>query len=290
MRPFCAVILGSLILLAPIKGVSEYVRCLDESFDCNWFVSADALYWRALNNGIGCGCDGIGLDHAWAWGYRIGVQNDFDCGWEINADWTHFNTRRDERDEGNHGSWKIDYDVVDLTVGQNFFVNSCLSLKTAMGIRGARIDQHVRSNTFFSQDCSFDDEIIHSITRDDESFRGIGPTANLLLFWHWDCSWVVFGNLGVGLLYGNFANRSEGTEIFTALGDTCFCHEKKNRQAIQYVADAALGVEWEGCVCNRTLLKVKLAWEHHHYFNFGFIGDKYDLCLDGPTISARVSF
>jgi hypothetical protein len=306
--------------------------CSCEPTSCGkGFVSADLLYWRAFEDGL-TDCfpleavddvssdgniisrfKGKGKDPRFDWdaGFRLGAGYEFASGWDIAAFWTHFHShsnRHHRKDDGirneHQNRWRLDFEVVDLLVGREFNLGSCFTLTPFGGLRGAKIEQKLRSN-FANREDSYvnsSSEIFFSnfnpsscaagdFTRSNghrkQKFLGIGPLIGIEADWNLGCGFSLYANASVAALYGYFHVRlNESNEFFDGAD---YWNVKWNLSACEAVVDVGLGVRWHTYLCG-SLVWLQLGLEHHRYFNQNRFGDYGDLCLDGANFSAGIAF
>lgn len=295
------------------------------------FFSADLLYLRAFEGGLD-DCfpvedfdyvtsdgsviskfRGKGEDPQFNWdpGFRIGAGYEFGCGLDVAVFWTHFHSKssRNRGDSYGYGHersihWKLDFDVVDILVGRGFDVGSCFSLRPFGGLRGARIDQKLRTHfsdrndvfvdslsTYYDYDSPAYSYLTHengkSKAHGKERFLGIGPVIGLEGDWNLGCGFSVYANISAAVLYGRFHVRSHESDKFDGGEDSCDVHRRLS--ACQGVVDAGLGIRWLTCFCSNEVW-FQLGLEHHSYFNQNRLGCYGDLCLDGANFSAGFAF
>lgn len=287
------------------------------------FISAGLLYWSASQGGLDycypvenndylCSYDeivskfkGKSEDPHFKWdaGFRLGTGYEFASGWDVGVFWTHFHTHT-TKNNGRHlqVGWKLEFDVVDVLVGNSFNAGSCFTVRPFGGLRGAKIKEHVHKNLkCFDESCS------NSYSIDGYSFSGnsnngstigsahgknkllgLGPLLGVEADWNLGCGFSLYANTSFAILYGNFHVSFDETEDFL---DARNVRSTKSRlHACQAVFDIGCGIRWQTrCFCN-NLAWIQLGLEHHRYFNQNRLGNYGDLCLDGLNLSAGIAF
>ena len=312
----------TLLLIPSISygyGDADNVSECEESENCSLcetegcgrgFISAEVLYWRAFESGLDT-CisvrvsdtinsndivvsrsSGKGREPHFKWnpGFRLGAGYEFACnGWDIAAIWTHFHSHsHDSRNFGGTLRWNLDFDVIDIVAGYNYDIGPCFILRPFVGIRGAKIDQHLRSDFFRSISLSSDDDLFESDKKNKENFEGIGPLIGLEADWDIGCNFSLYASGSVSWLYGNFhITRHEYDKFVHAISS---CKERKHLDASLAAADAAVGIRWQTCFCTDMQLILQLGLEHHRYFDYNRLGDYGDLSFDGVNFSAGIGF
>ncbi|MBA3815310.1 MAG: hypothetical protein H0X29_02090 [Parachlamydiaceae bacterium] len=305
--------------------------CCESTCCGKGFISADFLYWRTFEDGLD-DCFpledldqftssgrvetrfiGKGRDPHFNWnpGFRIGAGYQFGSGIDVAIFFTDFHSRsnrnRKEHTNGNNHNkrhWKLDLDVIDVTIGREFNLGTCFTWRPFGGLRGVRIEQKLRTN--FSNFENFSDgpnssaifsdsisskgssgDLSSSHTPGKQRFLGIGPLVGLGGDWNIGKGFSIYANASYAFLYGRFHVDLQDSDIF--LYGTEFCSVKKNLDTCQSVFDAQIGIQWQTCYCS-NIIWVKLGLEHHQYFNQNRIGSYGDLCLDGPSLSIGIEF
>lgn len=166
-------------------------------------------------------------------------------------------------------NWKLRLNLIDLVIGRPFCVNSCLSLKPYIGARAAIFDQHYHIRHYASINGSLEEtpgvrEKFSLKTR----FEGAGLRIGMESEYNLGCGLFLYGDLAASLLWGRekistgCKFRSAPTDE-TGLVDILMSEEECAGQAI---TDAAIGIRWLTCCCNKVLI-LELGWEHHYFFS-----------------------
>jgi len=250
------------------------------------------------------------LDFRWDPGFRLGTGYEFgDQSWDAAVYWTHFHTHayNHHHHEFHKFRWKLDYDVIDVLLGYKFCAES-FTFRPFIGIRTALIDQRVKANSrmieasaidisSFSSSSSFSAEsFINSSSSDfflseehnKDRFRGVGPLIGIEADWKFGCGFSLYACASVSTLYGHFNLRFDGFNTF--LGGTHICYKKSRIDSCQISTDLMLGIRWQQCLCNNIQLTYQFALEQHRYYDHNHLGGYGDLCLDGVSFSAGLSF
>ena len=109
----------------------------------------------------------------------MGADLAFNC-FDVELDWIHFNGHANFKEHTQHGHYKIKYDTIDLTFGRSFSVTRCFYVKPFIGLRGAYINQKLKSHleTLFTS--VIGNNTVTTDLDDKERFRGMVPNLALL--------------------------------------------------------------------------------------------------------------
>lgn len=289
--------------------------------------------------------------HRWDVGVRVGLGYHFACEcYDAAIYWTHFDTDAHghyrKGADSNHwftpawsgvttngllggnidnganpvdfasSHWKLRLNLIDAEIGRSFCVNSCLSIRPYIGVRGAIIDQ--------KYDLEYD--AITTISGTDvaspidefqlkSDFEGAGIRIGTDVDYNLGCGVSLFGDLAASLLWGESEVKTkEAYQFGTTPGTTEFTfQEQRDRDCgSRAITDASLGLRWQQSCCNK-LITLEFAWEHHFFFNnndfekftnfdaqtssvAAIATDRYpqtihgDLSVQGFVFSAKVEF
>lgn len=254
-------------------------------------------------------------------GFRIGIAHicPCECSFDVMLNWTHLHSKAQSQgfsvnvpagaESGdftlfasnferiieaypdvstNH--WKMDLDLLDLEFGYKYYVCPCIAFRPFVGLRGARINQHLRVFSFADRSpTDYSPDIFTSFSRVRNNFLAIGPRAGFDLELDLGCGLSIVGCVAESLLFGRFERH--GREHYTSFTTSStaeeleyFAHGRTKRDSV-LANDVAVGLRWAHCFtwCNRCHpVSLSFLWEHHHFkdltdFNFYASGLEDDL-------------
>ncbi|CDR34247.1 Lpg1974 family pore-forming outer membrane protein [Criblamydia sequanensis] len=270
------------------------------------YIGIELLYWRAFNSGFDVCIPGdvstvvtpqgtvitdtsgrwIEPDYKWKPGFRIGAFYEFgDCPVFVGSLWSHLRSHSDGSRNENSIRWDVDYDVLDLIVGYDYDLNSCVGLRPYAGLRYARIDQKIQLDGFSLETALVEDFFLIDVNN-RQDFTGIGPLIGIEGDVGIGCGFSVYANLSVACLYGNF--KVHFHEFEQTIDTISFCNARRNQDASIAVADAGVGIRWETCYCNTQLI-LQLGLEHHRYYDYNRLCHG-DLSFDGVNFSIGIEY
>lgn len=234
----------------------------------------------------------------WNAGYRASIGYRFaDPGLEVEAKWTDFqgDAKRSSRENSsilNEGKYRVRLEQVDCLIAYRSALNSCITAKPFLGVRGARIHQDIHARITTNIDLASDTTLLEARTLNDKQvYYGIGPLLGLEANWDFGCGWGLYGTAAAGLMYGRFKVHFDDSDYFTApISKYIHSINKRHLHAFDCNIDLALGFYWRTCFdCAEVTMKV--AFEHHEYFNQNRMGvSRGDLSFDGGVFSVFVGF
>lgn len=190
--------------------------------------------------------------------------------------------------------WKLLYNVIDLEMGRSFWVGKHLSLRPFFGLRGAWLDQNLKTSYRYATTPQTSGR-----SHFDSDFEGGGVRAGLDARFTLLNGWSFYGIAAASTLYGFFdcdfrANLDNHPVAKTRDGF---------RQALSSL-QMALGVRWDTYVHrDRYHFGLYAGWEQNiwygankmnHYFGQFSEGNlqqfNNDLCLQGGTFGIRFDF
>jgi len=272
------------------------------------FVSAELLYWRAFEAGLDtCVPNHVSnvvtsdgevfarfngrcrdLNFEWNPGVRVNGWYELPCTcWDVGISWTHFDSDSSKGHE-NRSKWNIHLDVIDVFAGYGYDAYSCFAFRPFLGVRSARIDQKIHTNSRFDISSYSYDNGIASVNRNKQKFIGVGPLIGLEADWKFGCGFSLYASAAVTWLYGQFdVHLHQSSQFYGGATSSKF---KNDLDTVLAGADAAIGVRWETDFYFDTRLVVQVALEHHSYYDFNRFGKYGDLSFDGVSIGAGFGF
>ncbi|NGX45310.1 MAG: hypothetical protein K940chlam2_00456, partial [Chlamydiae bacterium] len=108
--------------------------------------------------------------------------------------------------------WEHDFNVIDLTLGRNFYVSHCLALHPRIGLKGSWQAQRATAKTeeFFVNILQF----THSEGKHTNDYGGVGATLGLNTTWEFSQCFALIGDFALSGLWGKFTNTSKVTLTF----------------------------------------------------------------------------
>lgn len=296
---------------SPLPCIEE-AKCIScIPFGNGGFINVDLLYWKAVEGGLDTCVSSKAFDHVtsegkvkskfsgssrdphfkWNPGFRIGAGYELFCScWYIASSWTHFHSQSGAiKKKGNDVRWNINFDAIDVLAGYAYDLSSCFTLIPFGGLRGVKIYQKLSIDKFScSKSSSIENNFIKACNKKKENLFGIGPLIGLEAEWNINCGFSLFANASISWLYGSFAVKFIESE--SSIDTFNFCKARKHLNANLAVADAALGIRWQKCICSNTRLILQFGLEHHRYFDYNRFGGYGDLCFDGLNFSGSIEF
>ena len=168
-----------------------------------------------------------------------------------------------------YAHWKLRMNLVDLEIGREFCVNSCLSLRPHVGVRGASINEKykIKYEVIAAVGAS---ELAAPIDYIDlkNDFEGAGVRGGLDTDFDLGCGLSIYGGVAVSLLYGETEINSKERLIVTTLptSNVFETRQKDNDCGCRAITDAEIGIRWQKCCFNKIIV-TEIGWEHHFFFN-----------------------
>lgn len=165
-------------------------------------------------------------------------------------------------------TWKMNYNVVDLELGRNFFVSRYMTLRPHFGLKSAWINQRFNVDQDFAstQFVAFISEAINH----KQSSWGIGIRAGLDPVWHFARSWGLYGNFAFSALYSYFKDKVTDT-LYTGVGQTGIASVYETTQRsfhdVTPILELGLGLTYMDWFYDEAyMLEVRAGWEEQVWF------------------------
>lgn len=259
----------------------------------------------------------------WRPGFKVGLGHDlcFD-GWDVYAEYTWYNLRNTNNsveatsslfvsdtfwfvnNPGNsiansylvgEGKWFLNFNVLDLEMGRNFYVSPRLMLRPFFGLKGTWQKQTLK--------VVFDDfEGSPNIVSMKNRMKnwGVGILAGLNTSWHINRAVSVIGNIAVSGLWEQFkVNRFDNDFTVFLNRNTSLLNVTDRFHILRPVIEWMLGARWETWFsCDSYHFSAEAGWEQQVWFSQNMFirlpgtGSCHngDLTLQGLTIKLRLDF
>lgn len=299
------------------------------------FITADFIYWKARQDGLGYVANGYSSTTANASsgsvqqvgfefdpGFKVGLGlNLCHDGWDVYAQytWLHSNPGKSSKsdptgttlfpmwnianeypthDDGiinATGNWDLQFNVIDLELGRNYFISQYLTLRPHFGFKGTWQDNDY-SVVYITVDGP---NIDTNKMNNDQDYWGFGIRTGLQTAWHFNTNWSIFGDFAISALWGKFdTTRKDVTsnDSNPATIQTVF-NVENNFYTLKEVLELALGLRWETWFSDDDYhFMIQAGWEEQIWLSNNQLISFYeesahgDLTLHGLTIKARFDF
>ena len=300
--------------------------CCPDARDTQWYVEADFLWWKAVEDSLPVAVvtdttDGavsvsvLNPNFKWDPGFRLGVgYTPCGCDWDFYASWTHFDTKAkrsfgpgsatetvvpqwgaivaaagDTTTLSSH--WHLHLNWADFELNHNFCESECFKFGVHGGLRAVWINQKFNfALTDTGAGASTD-------VSSKSDYSSLGVVAGLEASWRVGCGISINACAGGAILYGRQKSRvSETFTTTTALDISGSSHYYISRA----MSDLRLGISWETSFFDCYNFVFEADWEHHilfcqNQFPRGSVTASSrprdgDLTIQGATFSATLFF
>jgi len=308
------------------------------------FFTLDFLFWTARLDTLSYSQTGIGslaelptrnppkghvnsVDWSWDPGFKLGYGWTF-ChgGWDLHLQYTWFYTNvgdaRHSRHlkpsfniappgsdeitmEKAHAHWDLHYQVGDLELGRNYYINRFLKLRPFVGLKGTWQKQDY--NIFYE---ALPFQVNNNITvynykiRQDHMLWGLGMRTGLNTSWQFLSWFSLYGDFALTGLWThyNIDRKDQFAEVVDFRGfseglERTSANLDDNISVVKPVLEFAIGLRIETYFhCNRLHARLQAGWEAQIwpsqtiYINLLDQNKRYDLSLQGLTVKFRLDF
>ncbi len=187
--------------------------------------------------------------------------------------------------------WNLNFNVIDLELGRNFFVSRYLQMRPYFGLKGTWQEQE--NHLLF--DASLSETRMIRMCENRMRNWGVGILAGLDTAWHFTKSFSFVAEVAASALWEGFEVHRRDVDI--QLFPISFPFFKNNFHTIKPVLEFYLGLRWEMWYCCENYhLSLEAGWEEQHWSDqnqfaqFAVESRQGDLCLQGFTLKARFDF
>jgi hypothetical protein len=243
------------------------------------------------------------IDFSWDWGFKVGLGYNLDHdNWDIMFEYTYFDTSGSRGvDPGTNSitvplvGWcgipegaggdefftfsdnakaqaSLDFDVVDVELGRNYFVSKKLAFRPFLSLESAwvKLSKEARftggapSN---SPEMGFELGDATIYVKDRSNFWGLGPRMGTDTQWHLGNGFSIFGDISAALLFGRFkvSHREQNTITNRELETIDL---SANMHQFVPKVDLAFGLAYGDYVCNKEqYIEVSLGYECTYFWS-----------------------
>lgn len=278
-----------------------------QSYDIGLFLTADALFWKASQDGLEYAIDipvastlppaqqngkVKDLHFEWGWGFRTGIGYNLPYdGWDLYLNWTRFhNTSSSQIDRAARGTLEPLWLPAAYTLSNNVYASSA---KARWRLHYDTLDLELGRSYFISHALAMRPFIglrgafIHQsvryqytpqnfaffnpfTTKGKNNYNALGLRAGVGLSWFMSSQWSFFGNGSITVAQGEFDVELKMSAKRENLARDAgeLLREKNSYHRVKTNFEAAVGLKWETYLySNRYHLAVALAYEVVQWIN-----------------------
>jgi len=212
--------------------------------------------------------------------------------------------------------WELDFNLVDLNLGRNFYLSQFLTMRPFIGLRGtwqsqcwdldyiAQDNNPTQAPGFFLNSPS--NSVLvgsgpYSIKQEIDVW-GIGANGGFNLAFFMSKNWSIYGDIGLSALWVDYQLSRKDRISFQCdptieePGVTTVDLDNKSFYGLKYVVDLGLGLRWQMRFSDDNYgLLVQLGWNAQNWINWtrfvDLFDDKWnDLTLHGGDLKVRFDF
>jgi hypothetical protein len=190
--------------------------------------------------------------------------------------------------------WKMDFNVLDLELGRNFYVGKKLTARPQVGFKLGFIDQD------YDLDYDLDTAIENfgnSVDIDmDQDYVGFGIRTGVGCDWMFSRNWGVFADVAVSVLWSHFNDERKDATAGSLLGETETYNTRHEFNTVRPVLEIDLGLRYTVDFKKRDKrLDFQAGWEEQLWFSQNqfpspFSDHSGDLVIQGLTLKVLYSF
>lgn len=194
------------------------------------------------------------------------------------------------------GDWKLDFDVIDLELGRNFYLSQYLTLRPNFGLKFAWQNQKYRVR--YVADLNPNEPSTFKM-RMDQWFWGLGTRAGLDTGWHLGCGFSILGDFALTAFWTDFdIERTDLMREFN-VSDVFLTSLKTENDyyALKGILETSIGLRWETWFKNDDYhfsidasWEEQIWWSNNQYLHINEESAHGDLTLHGLTLQARFDF
>lgn len=256
-------------------------------------------------------------------GFKVGLSIDIGHdNWDLDANYTWLNGSGEKnsvaQDAGVHtliplitiaptvdddltyadGNWFFHHNLINVTLGRDYFISQKITLRPHFGLSGAW--NHQKNDVHYSFESAYSDLTTQVNNYLKQSYWGVGFNTGISTAWLFDENWSIYGNFAIMNLWSkyDYENKQVAYEYdeYGAIDpDTENTHAYS--QSVQYgfqnVIDLEMGLRWATTFDDDTMgAALQLGWEQQVWINhvsYATTGAS-NLSLQGLTARLKLNF
>lgn len=193
-------------------------------------------------------------------------------------------------------SWKLNFNVLDVDLGRNFFLSRFLTLRPFFGLKGAWLTENYDITYVpYSVIPLADGGFISATYKMREKIQGIGIRSGLSPVWHFARNLGLYGDLACSAMWNHFSVRRN--DFFEEpSGPLNTINYEQSFHRVTPVLELGIGLTYMGWFSNeKYLLEVKAGWEEQVWFSMNKFIDPLltptgNLTTQGFTLKVGFTF
>lgn len=163
-------------------------------------------------------------------------------------------------------SWRLSYNVLDLTLGRNFFVSRYLTLRPNFGLKGAWVKQ--RNNVDYVLGTLVSPSYTELEIRQKQRFWGVGVRAGLDTVWHFCKEFGMYGDMGLSALWGQYKNRRTDDLQTPAGSEGQTLNYRRSFHDVTPVLELGIGLAYMTWFYDEAyMFDIRAGWEEQVWFD-----------------------
>lgn len=295
-------------------------------------VDGMAYAWTGLGNDVNSVARGSVKYPNWRWepGFKVGLGLNLDHdGWDLYAEYTWLQSNRGDAVDYNEtlaplwdinaqlypyvsntgntdnsirtasSQWKLSYNVIDLSLGRNYFISQYLTLRPFVGFRGAWISQKWRVQ-YTLPDSALAVDAVTARMDNNQDYWGFGMLTGMNTGWHFTKEFSLYGNFDLALLWSDFTTTRrdvDSSNIAPSANPQVNVNTVDTFHTIKTVMGLEMGLRYETWFSDDDYhFLIQAGWSEILWSNFNQLftlsetGNHGDFTLQGLTVKARFDF
>ncbi len=291
-----------------------------------------AYAWTGLGDDIGNVAQGSVKQPSWNFepGFQVGLGLSLDHdGWDLFAEYTWLQSKRNDSVDFNNtlaplwdinaqiypyasnvgngdnsirtanSRWDLSYNVIDLSLGRNYFISQYLTLRPFFGFRGAWINQTWRVEYTLPDNVQAVDAT-RATMRNNQDYWGFGMLTGLDTGWHFTKEFSIYGDFDLALLWSNFQTTrrdADSSLIAESAPEQVNVNTVNDFHTVKPVMSLEMGLRYETWFSDDDYhFLIQAGWSEAVWSNFNQLfslleqGSHGDFTLQGLTVKARFDF
>jgi hypothetical protein len=185
-------------------------------------------------------------------------------------------------------NWSLNFNVIDLELGRNFYVSQFLTMRPFIGLKGTWQDQDLRTRYYSSNGFNLDGDDALFL---DGPYRvhqhtdvwGLGIRGGFNISWYMAKNWSIFGNMAWTAMWTDYTeiSRKDTIDNPTAQGNgnplIQMNENMDDHYSVKWIGEIELGLRWEIWFYDDNYhFAIQAGWEEQVWLNWNLLNTRWD--------------
>lgn len=174
--------------------------------------------------------------------------------------------------------WSLNFNMIDLELGRNFYLSQFLTMRPFVGLKGTWQSQSLNTHLFIANGVNLGVEEPLSgpyRIKYNNDVWGIGPRGGFNIDWYLTKNWSLYGNMACTSMWATYTDLKREDTVSNF--DQVLGHktpkmvntDKDHYDSVKWIGEIGFGFRWEIWLYNHTYhFAIQSGWENQVWLNW----------------------